>query len=49
MDQCPLCNAERVPGEEYCLSPGCGYHFKDLIQSEPHSQTEEVKEKQEEV
>ena len=49
MDQCPLCNAERVPGEEYCLSPGCGYHFKDLTQSEPHSQTEEVKEKQEEV
>ena len=49
MDQCPLCNAERVPGEEYCLSPGCGYHFKDLIQSEPHSQTDEELEKQEEV
>ena len=49
MDQCPLCNAERVPGEEYCLSPGCGYHFKDLTQSEPHSQTDEELEKQEEV
>ena len=49
MDQCPLCNAERVPGEEYCLSPGCGYHFKDLTQSEPHSQTDEGLEKQEEV
>ena len=49
MEQCPLCNAERVPGEEYCLSPGCGYHFKDLTQSEPHSQTDEELEKQEEV
>ena len=49
MDQCPLCNAERVPGEEYCLSPGCGYHFKDLTQSEPHSQTDEELKKQEEV
>ena len=49
MDQCPLCNAERVPGEEYCLSPGCGYHFKDLTQSEPHSQTDEELEKQKEM
>ena len=49
MDQCPLCNAERVPGEEYCLSPGCGYHFKDLTQSEPHSQPDEELEKQKEV
>ena len=49
MDQCPLCNAERVPGEEYCLSPGCGYHFKDLIQSKPHSQTAEELEKQKEM
>ena len=49
MDQCPLCNAERVPGEEYCLSPGCGYHFKDLTQSEPHSQTDEELKKQKEM
>ena len=49
MDQCPLCNAERVPGEEYCLSPGCGYHFKDLTQSEPHSQTDEDLKKQKEM
>ena len=49
MDQCPLCNAERVPGEEYCLSPGCGYHFKDLTQSEPHSQADEELEKQKEM
>ena len=49
MDQCPLCSAERVPGEEYCLSPGCGHHFKDLTQSEPHSQTDEDLKKQKEM
>ena len=49
MDQCPLCGAERVPGEEYCLATGCGHHFKNPTQSEPHSQTDEELKKQKEV
>ena len=34
-EQCPLCKAERVAGEEYCLTSECPWHFENQSQSEP--------------
>ena len=37
IEQCPLCNTERVSGEDYCANSKCGYEFSS---PEPEPQSE---------
>ena len=41
-EQCPLCGKEKTDGQDYCLTSGCGWHFRNdaslnLIPTPEHS------------
>ena len=37
-EQCPNCGKERVDGQDYCLTSGCGWHFAGDIIVDPQSE-----------
>ena len=37
-EQCPMCGIERVDGQDYCLTSGCGWHFAGDIIVDPQSE-----------
>ena len=41
-EQCPLCGKEKIDGQDYCVTSGCGWHFRNdaslnLIPTPEHS------------
>ena len=41
-EQCPLCGKEKTDGQDYCVTSGCGWHFRNdaslnLIPTPEHS------------
>ncbi len=38
IEKCPLCDTERVAGEDLCSNSKCGYEFSDMPEPKPQSE-----------